>query len=146
MRKNVSTDKNAALGFRAETFVTALLNHVEQVSVVLSAVTVANTVETSEVGAGFRRCNDVVDRNAEVGFFQFDIHQNSTQIFIYLQCGIDGVSKGRSSFINPSARHTDPPVSVAVAAGVSRAATQEAEPPEEPPGTTCSFQGLNVFP
>ena len=55
VRKNVSTDKNAALGFRAETFVTALLNHVEQVSVVLSAVTVANTVETSEVGAGFRR-------------------------------------------------------------------------------------------
>ena len=36
----------------------------------------------------------------------------------------------------------DPPVSVPVAAGSSRAATATALPPEEPPGTCAAFQGL----
>src|SRR5919108_3031423 len=40
----------------------------------------------------------------------------------------------------------DPPVSVAVATGTTRAATAAAEPPEEPPGTSFSSQGLRTGP
>src|SRR5215510_12536751 len=40
----------------------------------------------------------------------------------------------------------EPPVSVPVAAGASRAATAAAEPPELPPGTTSVFQGLRTAP
>ena len=40
----------------------------------------------------------------------------------------------------------EPPVSVAVAPGMRRAATAAAEPPEEPPGTSCGFQGLRTGP
>jgi hypothetical protein len=40
----------------------------------------------------------------------------------------------------------EPPVSVPVAAGVSRAATAAAEPPELPPGTLSGFQGLRTGP
>src|SRR5688500_18916343 len=40
----------------------------------------------------------------------------------------------------------DPPVSVAVALGASRAATAAAEPPEEPPGTSLASQGLRTGP
>jgi hypothetical protein len=40
----------------------------------------------------------------------------------------------------------EPPVSVAVAAGASRAATAAAEPPEEPPGTMAGFHGLRTAP
>ena len=40
----------------------------------------------------------------------------------------------------------DPPVSVPVAAGVSRAATAAAEPPDEPPGTACTSQGFFTGP
>jgi hypothetical protein len=36
----------------------------------------------------------------------------------------------------------DPPVSVPVAAGTSRAATAAAEPPDEPPGTRVASQGF----
>src|SRR5579864_5336976 len=36
----------------------------------------------------------------------------------------------------------EPPVSVAVAPGTSRAATAAAEPPEGPPGTNSGFQGF----
>ena len=36
----------------------------------------------------------------------------------------------------------EPPVSVPVAAGSSRAATAAADPPEEPPGTRDSSQGF----
>ena len=64
VRKNISTDENSALRFGTETFVAALLDHVEQVSVVLGTVTVANAVEASEVGARFCRSNDVIDRDA----------------------------------------------------------------------------------
>ena len=38
----------------------------------------------------------------------------------------------------------EPPVSVPVTAGARRAATATAEPPEEPPGTCCRFQGLRA--
>ena len=38
----------------------------------------------------------------------------------------------------------EPPVSVPVAAGSRRAATAAAEPPDEPPGTRLSSQGLRV--
>jgi hypothetical protein len=38
----------------------------------------------------------------------------------------------------------EPPVSVPVAAGSRRAATAAAEPPDEPPGTRVSSQGLRV--
>ncbi|GAM05761.1 hypothetical conserved protein [Novosphingobium sp. MBES04] len=34
----------------------------------------------------------------------------------------------------------EPPVSVPVAAGASRAATAAEEPPEEPPGASCAFE------
>ena len=40
----------------------------------------------------------------------------------------------------------EPPVSVPVAAGTSRAATAAAEPPEEPPGTRFGSQGLRTGP
>src|SRR6185503_15964663 len=40
----------------------------------------------------------------------------------------------------------EPPVSVPVAAGVMRAATAAAEPPDEPPGTRCKSQGLRTGP
>jgi hypothetical protein len=40
----------------------------------------------------------------------------------------------------------DPPVSVPVAAGIKRAATAAAEPPEEPPGTRSVFHGLRTTP
>ena len=40
----------------------------------------------------------------------------------------------------------EPPVSVPVAAGTSRAATAAAEPPDEPPGTRCASQGLFTAP
>ena len=40
----------------------------------------------------------------------------------------------------------DPPVSVPVAAGASRAATAAAEPPEDPPGTHSRFQGFFTGP
>ena len=40
----------------------------------------------------------------------------------------------------------EPPVSVPVAAGTSRAATAAAEPPEEPPGTREGSQGLRTGP
>ncbi len=40
----------------------------------------------------------------------------------------------------------DPPVSVPIVAGVRFAHTAAAEPPEEPPGTTLSFNGLITFP
>ena len=40
----------------------------------------------------------------------------------------------------------DPPVSVPVAAGVRRAATAAAEPPELPPGTAVLSQGFNTLP
>ena len=41
---------------------------------------------------------------------------------------------------------TEPPVSVPVAAGTSRAATEAAEPPEEPPGTRRVSHGLRAGP
>ena len=40
----------------------------------------------------------------------------------------------------------EPPVSVPVAAGTSRAATDAAEPPELPPGTQSRFHGLRTGP
>jgi hypothetical protein len=40
----------------------------------------------------------------------------------------------------------EPPVSVPVAAGSSRAATAAAEPPDEPPGTRAVFHGLRTTP
>ena len=40
----------------------------------------------------------------------------------------------------------DPPVSVPVAAGSSRAATAAAEPPDEPPGTRLVSHGLRTTP
>ena len=40
----------------------------------------------------------------------------------------------------------EPPVSVPVAAGTSRAATAAAEPPEEPPATRSRLQGLRTAP
>ena len=40
----------------------------------------------------------------------------------------------------------EPPVSVPVAAGVMRAATAVADPPEEPPGTRVVSQGLRTGP
>ena len=40
----------------------------------------------------------------------------------------------------------EPPVSVPVPAGTSRAATAAAEPPEEPPGTRVGSQGLRTGP
>ena len=40
----------------------------------------------------------------------------------------------------------EPPVSVPVAAGVRRAATAAAEPPDEPPGTRVLSQGLLTLP
>src|SRR5580704_711341 len=47
---------------------------------------------------------------------------------------------------NAAGWRIEPPVSVAVAAGVSRAATAAAEPPEEPPGTRLTSQGLRTGP
>ena len=38
----------------------------------------------------------------------------------------------------------DPPVSVPSASGAIRAATAAAEPPDEPPGTRATSQGLRV--
>ena len=40
----------------------------------------------------------------------------------------------------------EPPVSVAVASGASRAATDAADPPEEPPGTRVRSQGFFTGP
>jgi len=40
----------------------------------------------------------------------------------------------------------EPPVSVPLAAGASRAATAAAEPPDEPPGTHSLFQGFLTAP
>ena len=46
----------------------------------------------------------------------------------------------------------DPPVSVPVAASVIRAATEAAEPPDDPPGTSlallpsCRRQGFSTWP
>ena len=40
----------------------------------------------------------------------------------------------------------EPPVSVPVAAGVSRAATAAALPPDEPPGTRAGSQGFFTTP
>ena len=40
----------------------------------------------------------------------------------------------------------EPPVSVPVVKGASRAATAAAEPPEEPPGTFFKFQGFFTGP
>src|SRR3954454_22751506 len=40
----------------------------------------------------------------------------------------------------------EPPVSVAVATGATRAATAAAEPPEEPPGTSFRSQGFLTGP
>src|SRR5438270_11095430 len=40
----------------------------------------------------------------------------------------------------------EPPVSVPVAPGTRRAATAAGEPPDEPPGTSCTFQGLRTGP
>ena len=40
----------------------------------------------------------------------------------------------------------EPPVSVPVAAGTSRAATAAADPPELPPGTYAVFHGLRTGP
>ena len=40
----------------------------------------------------------------------------------------------------------DPPVSVPSASGARPAATAAAEPPDEPPGTRVSSQGLSVGP
>ena len=40
----------------------------------------------------------------------------------------------------------EPPVSVPVAAGTSRAATAAAEPPDEPPGTRAGSQGFFTGP
>ena len=40
----------------------------------------------------------------------------------------------------------EPPVSVPVAAGNSRAATAAAEPPDEPPGTRLMSHGLRAVP
>ena len=46
----------------------------------------------------------------------------------------------------PAGWRTEPPVSVPVAAGTSRAATAAAEPPEEPPGTSRLSHGLRTGP
>ena len=43
---------------------------------------------------------------------------------------------------NAAGWRMEPPVSVPVAAGVRRAATAAALPPDEPPGTCAVFQGL----
>src|SRR6188768_4364158 len=40
----------------------------------------------------------------------------------------------------------EPPVSVAVAMGATRAATAAAEPPDDPPGTSFRSQGLRTGP
>ena len=40
----------------------------------------------------------------------------------------------------------EPPVSVPVVAGSSRAATAAAEPPDEPPGTRCVSHGFLTGP
>ncbi len=40
----------------------------------------------------------------------------------------------------------EPPVSVPVAAGTSRAATAAAQPPDEPPGTRCRSHGFCTGP
>jgi hypothetical protein len=47
---------------------------------------------------------------------------------------------------NAAGWRIEPPVSVAVAAGASRAATATADPPEEPPGTRVVSQGLRTGP
>jgi hypothetical protein len=47
---------------------------------------------------------------------------------------------------NAAGWRMEPPVSVPVAPGVSRAATAAADPPEEPPGTIARSQGLRTGP
>lgn len=47
---------------------------------------------------------------------------------------------------NEAGCRIEPPVSVAVAAGASRAATAAAEPPDEPPGTAFVSHGLRTGP
>src|SRR5512143_213639 len=41
---------------------------------------------------------------------------------------------------------TEPPVSVPIASGTAREATEAAEPPEDPPGTRPGFHGLRTGP
>src|SRR5579863_962745 len=47
---------------------------------------------------------------------------------------------------NDAGWRIEPPVSVAVAAGASRAATAAAEPPDEPPGTAAKSHGFFTGP
>ena len=47
---------------------------------------------------------------------------------------------------NAAGWRIEPPVSVPVAAGASRAATAAAEPPDEPPGTVSISQGFLTGP
>ena len=47
---------------------------------------------------------------------------------------------------NEAGWRIDPPVSVPIDAGARRAATQAADPPEDPPGVNSKSNGLQVGP
>ncbi len=48
--------------------------------------------------------------------------------------------------VNAAGSRIEPPVSVPVAAGAIRAATDADDPPELPPGTALASQGLSTLP
>ncbi len=70
-------------------------------------MSVADAVKAAEVGACFRGRDDVVDRNAEVGFGEFDIDENSAETFVNGKCLVNGVAQARFGLIDPGAGNAD---------------------------------------
>src|SRR5947208_3339382 len=67
----------------------------------------------------------------------------------YLVCGSEtgtSFAPARASSSNAAGWRIDPPVSVPVAPAHSDAAIAAAEPPDDPPGTCASDQGLRTGP
>ncbi|MPM22387.1 hypothetical protein SDC9_68839 [bioreactor metagenome] len=88
--QHIGADDDAALDLVAKAFGTGLLVHVEQVSVVLGAMAELHTVKAREVGRGFRRRDDVVHGNRQLGARQADGHQLGAELFVFLERRVDG--------------------------------------------------------
>ncbi len=67
VRKHVGADHDAALDLGAEAFAAARAVHLLQVAEVLGAVAVAHAVEARQVRRRFRRRDQVVDRDRQLG-------------------------------------------------------------------------------
>ena len=64
--KHVSAEQNAAFDFFSEAFAAAFCKNINRVGRARATMRVADTVETREVGRGFRRGDNVISRNREI--------------------------------------------------------------------------------